>query len=166
MEYNVPLIRGTNISINERLTTMAKKKGAGESISGYFRHLFRTNPDLLDHGKNDVILEKWRADHPGQPITDSVKNNMSNVKSNVRKEFGKVKRRRRRKGKRGAAGANGGAPMAPKVRTPIAQLERLEGAIDSCLSVARAQPNPNLDGAIRHLLAARRMITWEMGQPR
>jgi hypothetical protein len=144
---------------------MAKKKGAGESISGYFRQLFRNNPDLLDHGKNDVILDQWKADHPGQAVTDSVKNNMSNVKSNVRKEFGKVKRRRR-KGKRGTAGANGGAPAAPKVRTPIAHLERLEGAIDSCLSVARSQPNPNLEGAIKHLLTARRMITWEMGQPR
>src|SRR5439155_10630687 len=102
---------------------MAKKKGAGESISGYFRQLFRNNPELLDHGKNDAILAQWQSDHPGQAVTDSVKNNMSNVKSHVRKEFGKVKRRRR-KGKRGAAAANGNA--APKVRTPIAHLERLE----------------------------------------
>src|SRR5437667_301552 len=86
---------GTNTQLNERLTTMAKKKGAGESISGYFRQLFRNEPELLDHGKNDVILARWQADHPGEPVTESVKNNMSNVKSNVRKEFGKVKRRRK-----------------------------------------------------------------------
>jgi hypothetical protein len=32
--------------------------------------------------------------------------------------------------------------------------------------MARGQQAPGLDNAIRHLLAARRIVAWEMGEPK
>ena len=130
---------------------MAKTKSRPESVSGYFRKLFETESELLDHGKNDVILARWKADHPGEPVTDKVKNNMSNTKSVVRKKLGKIKRRRRHHANDGVASA----PKVHKVRTTIATLEKLEGLIDQCLSVARAHETPGLALSIKNLLAAR-----------
>jgi hypothetical protein len=141
---------------------MAKTKGRPESISGYFRQLFESNPSLLDHGKNDVIIAQWKTDHPGQTVDDRIKGNLANTKSIMRKKFGKVKRRR----KRGRpAAADGALPAVPKHRSSIAALEKMESLIDECLSVARHQANPGLDPSIRHLLAARRAVAWQMGKP-
>jgi hypothetical protein len=141
---------------------MAKTKGGtGESISGYFRRLFESNPALLDHGKNDVILGQWQLDHPGQTIDDRIKGNLANTKSIMRKKFGKVKRRR----KHGKTLADGAEPKVVKVRTNIAALEKLEGLIDECLAVARNQNTPGLDASIKYLLSARRAVAWQMGKP-
>lgn len=150
--------------INNEVEHMAKTKGRSnpESISGYFRQLFESNPDLLDHGKNDVIIAQWQTDHPGEKVTDRIKGNLANTKSIMRNKFGKVKRRR----KRGRpAAADGTMPSVPKVRTSIAALEKMESLIDECLGVARHQANPGLDPSIRHLLAARRAVAWQMGKP-
>ena len=142
---------------------MAKTKGrGGESISGYFRRLFESNPALLDHGKNDVILGQWQLDHPNQTIDDRIKGNLANTKSIMRKKFGKVKRRHKR-GK--AAAIDGAEPKVHKVRSSIAVLEKLEALIDECLSVARNQGSPGLDPSIKYLLAARRAVAWAMGKP-
>lgn len=141
---------------------MAKAKFQGESISGYFKKMFESKPELLDHGKNDVILAQWQEDHPGQPITDSIKGSLSNTKSILRKKYGKVKRRRRKHAKTTIAD---GAPKVHKVRTSIAALEKMEALIDECLSVARHQGMPGLDASIKHLLSARRAVAWQMGQP-
>jgi hypothetical protein len=141
---------------------MAKAKFQGESTSGYFRQVFESNLDLLDHGKNDVILGQWQADHPGQTLTDNIKASLSNTKSILRKKYGKVKRRRRKHGK---TGATDGMPQVRKVRTSVAALEKMEALIDECLSVARRQETSDLDASIKYLLSARRAVAWQMGQP-
>jgi hypothetical protein len=141
---------------------MAKTKARGESISGYFRQLFESKPELLDHGKNDVILAHWQADHPNGVIDDRIKGNLANTKSLMRKKFGKIKRRRKQ---RKAIAGNGAAVKVVKTRTAHAVLERLEGLLDESLSLARHQGTEGLNTAIKHLLAARRAVAWEMGQP-
>src|SRR5580704_16168279 len=138
---------------------MAKTKGSGESVSGYFRKLFEANPELLDHGRNDVILDQWQKDHAGEPLTDKIKGNLANTKSIMRKKFGKVKRRRKYT-KSAPIGVENSVPKVHKVRTSIGALEKIEGLIDECLSVARHQESTALDASVKHLLAARRAVAW------
>src|SRR5260370_333726 len=128
---------------------MAKMKGRPESVSGYFRQLFQNTPELLDHGKNDVIIAQWQKDHPGEKVTDKIKGNLANTKSIMRAKFGKVKRRRKHR----KAGIDGVTPAPHKVRTTIAALEKMEALIDECLSVARNQHKSGLEPAIRYLLS-------------
>ena len=37
----------------------------GETVSGYFRRIFKENPRLLKERSNDELLRRWLADHPG-----------------------------------------------------------------------------------------------------
>lgn len=36
----------------------------GETVSAYFRRIFKERPDLLGTRSNDELLARWRADHP------------------------------------------------------------------------------------------------------
>jgi hypothetical protein len=143
---------------------MARKKGGPDTVSGYFRALFEKHPDLLAYGaSNAAIVEQWRKDHNGQDPSEKVMGNLANIKSLMRKKMGMVKRRRRRKG------AVNGAVATTKVGRPrasVSALERLEGHIDACLSMAREQDSAGLDNAVKHLLAARRVVSWQMGEPK
>ena len=38
----------------------------GESISGDFRKVFKENPALLHSRSNEVLLDRWFKDHPGE----------------------------------------------------------------------------------------------------
>jgi hypothetical protein len=141
---------------------MARKKGGPDTVSGYFRHLFEKNPTLLEYGAtNAAIVEQWKKDHNGQAPNDKVMGNLANIKSVMRKNLGMVKRRRKRR--KGAD--NGEAAVTKMPRVSASALEKLEGYIDECLSLARAH-SPSLDGAARHLLAARRIVAWQMGEPK
>src|SRR4051794_13603759 len=80
-----------------------------ESVSGYFRRVFADNPQLLEGRSNDAILERWRSDHPGEPLSDPVKNGLQNVKGILRSRGQKGKRRAART----QAAAEVGPPAAP-----------------------------------------------------
>src|ERR1700719_3026126 len=58
----------------------------GENISGYFRKVFGENPKWLEGRSNDEVLARWLKDHPGEKeVPKRGKQNLSNVKSNLRK---------------------------------------------------------------------------------
>jgi len=131
-----------------------------ETISGYFRRVFRENPRLLNTRSNDELLKRWLADHPGQKeVPKQVKNGLQNVKSVLRS---KGRRRQRR-------GAAAGAMAAVTERTRPAgrrqgHLETLEGRIDDALMFARSLDEEGLQDVISHLRRARNEVVWKMGQ--
>jgi hypothetical protein len=140
----------------------AKTKGAG-STAGFFKALFEKKPELLKEGTNAEAIDDWKKAHPSQEVTKSILNGLANTKSLMRKKLGLGKRRRKR---RKMAGATAEQPAAARrVRASYAVLERMEGMIDDCLTLARQQNSEGLDDLIKHLRLARRQVAWEMGQP-
>jgi hypothetical protein len=131
------------------------KKGAeGESTSAYWRRVFEAHPEWLRKRSNARPLQQWKEDHPGtEEVPTSVRQVLSNIKSQMRKG----KRRRQRPA---AEAANGARPAA---RVPVAVLERLEGMIDDCLTLARAQGPAALDDVIRVLRRARNEVVLKQG---
>src|ERR1700726_49698 len=58
----------------------------GETVSGYFRRVFGENPKWLATRSNDEVLARWLKDHPGETeVPEKVRQNLSNVKSVLRK---------------------------------------------------------------------------------
>jgi hypothetical protein len=145
---------------------MARPKAKAPSTAGYFKALFNENPAWLNEGSNADLIDRWKKDHPGQQVTKSILNGLANTKSLMRKAKGlsKGRRRRRRKGVAVAAGA-GEPAAARKVRAPYTVLEKMEGLIDDCLTLARGQNSEGLDNVVKHLRVARRQVAWEMGEP-
>jgi hypothetical protein len=142
---------------------MARPKGKAPSTAGYFRKVFEGNPELLKEGTNAEVIEKWKKEHPGQEVSKSILNGLANTKSLMRKKLGIGKRRRKRR--KGAAAAAAEPAAARRVRAPYTVLERMEGLIDDCLSLARQQNSEGLDNLVKHLRVARRQVAWEMGEP-
>ncbi len=135
---------------------MARKRGKGESLSGYFRKLFEENPEWLKGTSNDVVVERYKADHPGHEVTQRIRQSMANIKSTLRGKFGlKVAPKGGKRKKVGTVvkSASGNA------------LDRLELSIDNCLHVARGLERPELDEAIKHLRRARNAVVWVLGEP-
>ena len=62
-----------------------RRRGA-ESISGYFRKIFDERPELLHSKSNAELVERWNADHPSNPATNRVRQNLANTKSVLRKK--------------------------------------------------------------------------------
>lgn len=133
---------------------MAKKKAKGESLGGYFRQLFREHPEWLKIKSNDLIQQRFEADHPGQPFTSNIRANLANVKSLMRKQM-------RKRGKARAVAKTATATVPPGGR----DMESLELAIDNCLSVAREIDPVGLEPVIRSLRRARNQLVWKMGEP-
>jgi hypothetical protein len=136
---------------------MAKKKGDQPSMSSYWRELFRAEPQLLKLKSNKALRERWENDHPGQKYDERQSQALANVKS--------IERKRHRKGgrpKAAVASADGGTKPA---HIKQIDLERLEVAIDHCLSSARTLDAAVLDKAIKYLRAARNEVVWKSGQP-
>jgi hypothetical protein len=103
----------------------------GETVSGYFRKIFKENPRLLKERSNDDLLRRWLADHPDhKDVPQRVKNNLANVKSILRKK--------RRKGGRPKSEQPSAAvsEIATKKVAPKG-LEALEEQIDECLDLAK-----------------------------
>jgi hypothetical protein len=144
---------------------MARTKAKPQSVSAYFRELFTKNPDWLDGPSNAAVMERWKADHPNQDWAKNIQQGMANVKSKMRKELGRGRRRRRRRRGAGARAGAAATGAAARARSPFNVLERLELVIDEGISLAVAQRNESLDGIVKHLRTARRMVVWEMGQP-
>ena len=58
----------------------------GETVSGYFRQVFKDNPKWLKARSNDDVLARWLKDHPGETqVPEKVRQNLANVKSLLRK---------------------------------------------------------------------------------
>ncbi len=131
---------------------MAKRgKGrGGESISGYFREVFKERPDLLFAKSNAELIDRWNADHPSQPASDKVKQNLANIKSVLRKQ-------ERMGGRRPKVAT---ATMA----TSNSRLEVLEEHIDDALSMAKHLDREGLESVIKHLRTARNQVVWKLGQ--
>jgi hypothetical protein len=124
----------------------------GETISGYFRVIFRENPKLLRSRSNQELLDRWLKDHRGEKeVPHRVKQNLANIKSVLRKKG------RKRKGV-----ANEAPPpvAAPRRRG----LEGLEENIDECLDQAKMLDREGLDSIISLLRRARNEVVWKLGQ--
>ena len=129
---------------------MARKKKTA-SISGYFRELFTAHPELLTEKSNDAIVVRYRKDHALADDADlavTVKNNMANMKSVMRKQL--------RKGSGKAS-----AKVASRAGN---RLEALEELIDDCLTLAKAIDRLGLDSIINLLRRARNEVVWKIGQ--
>ena len=69
----------------EAATEQENGQPGGETISGYFRQVFKDNPKWLEGRSNDEVLARWLKDHPGEKeVPKKVKQNLSNVKSILR----------------------------------------------------------------------------------
>src|SRR5882724_1918688 len=119
---------------------MAKKANAtngqdkGETISGYFRKVFAENPTLLDSRSNDELFARWLRDHPGEKeVPEKVRQNLSNIKSVLRKQ------KRRKPGRPKGSGQSTQVAAAPAEapKKVIKGLDTLEEHIDDCLSHAK-----------------------------
>jgi hypothetical protein len=129
-----------------------------ESMSSYFRGVFKAHPHLLDSRSNDELLAHWINDHPGREAElDRVRANLANIKSVLRN-----KRRRRRGGRKPAEAAAGEAPAPAKLATR--SLEALEERIDDCLVQARGLDREGLVSIISLLRRARNAVVWKMGE--
>ena len=138
----------------------ASTEGPPASVAGYFRKLFKENPKLLKETSNQKLLDRWQADHPGQEVTKSIRNNLANLKSVLRSK----KRDRvadKTQGPRDAA--HEGRSIAATVPTGGSPLEALEHQIDECLSLARSGDPEGLREVIQLLRRARNAVVWKMG---
>jgi hypothetical protein len=139
----------------------AKPSAEGESMQGYFKRILKEDPKLLKGRSNEELLNRWKEDHPGQEITNSVKAGLQNAKSALRSK------RRRRK----AAPAVGQSAQEATKPAKVAsdghkthKLEALEEQIDDCLSHAKHLDREGLGEVIRLLHRARNEVVWKMGQ--
>jgi hypothetical protein len=139
----------------------AAKAGEGESMQGYFKRILKEDPKLLKGRSNEELLNRWKADHPGQEVTKSVTAGLQNAKSAIRSK------RRRRK----VAPAEGQSARVAAKPTKVAsgghkghKLEVLEEQIDDCLSHAKHLDREGLGEVIRLLRRARNEVVWKMGQ--
>ena len=142
---------------------MAKKRASsnGESISAYFRKVFDENPKLLKTRSNQELYDRWLQDHPGETkVPEKVRQNLSNVKSVLRK---KSRKRGRRKTATEAADTAVFA-TAPAVRKLSKGLDLLEEQIDDCLSMAKQLDREGLANVISMLRRARNEVVWKMGE--
>jgi hypothetical protein len=136
----------------------AQASDQGESVSGYFRAVFKERPDLLGSGSNKALLARWLDDHPGETeVPGRVKNILSNIKS--------VLRKKRRKGAGTKKSATAGiAPAPATISIAARKLEPLEEQIDDCLVAAKALDRDGLATVISLLRRARNEIVWRIGQ--
>jgi hypothetical protein len=132
--------------------------GPEESVSGYFKQIFRERPDLLNSGSNTALFERWLQDHPGEKsVPNRVKSILSNVKSIVRKK------RRKRTGKKKTAELS--FPATAQASTvPLVKLELLEEQIDACLTFAKRLDREGLAEIVSLLRRARNGVVWKIGQ--
>ena len=144
---------------------MAKKKPTsgqgngqdqGETISGYFRKVFAEHPGWLDSRSNDQLFVRWLKDHPGETeVPEKVRQNLSNIKSLLRKQS------RKKKPKQASVPQ---AHSAEKPRKPARGFDALEEQIDECLTLAKNLDREGLATVIGLLRRARNEVVWKMGE--
>jgi hypothetical protein len=135
------------------------KVGNAETISGYFRKVFKENPKLLHTRSNEELLRRWLQDHPGEKeVPNRVKVGLSNIKSVLRK---KAKKRGRKKAQQAVPSPGNGAATP---RQAAKGLDHLEESIDACLDLARKLDREGLASVIGLLRRARNEVVWKMGE--
>jgi hypothetical protein len=133
-----------------------KRQNGGESVSGYFRKIFLKRPELLDSTSNEELLSQWKTDHGATEVPASVRSNLANLKSNLRKRV--------REGRPLSAKATVPAAAAPVRRSSNHGLAALEEHIDDSLSMAKTLDRTGLDEVIHLLRLARNKVVWKMGE--
>jgi hypothetical protein len=139
---------------------MAKVKAAsnleGESVSGYFRRLFRENPKLLRAPSSQPLLDRYLEDHPEETeVPKRVIQILYNVKSILRSK----KRKRKAKALQETPAATGNFDVSPPRESTVSnELEVLEEQIDECLSLAKSLDREGLENVINHLRRARNEV--------
>jgi hypothetical protein len=152
---------------------MARKSPEG-SVSGWFRQVYEADHELLKHTTNEPVLDRWRAEHPGQEVTQTVRGAQANIKSVLRKKFkigGFRKGKGGRKPKAATAPATEGVARTATRASRSGHLEQLEFLIDKCLTMARSQreqhaeseAGPHLAEAAKLLRAARNRVVMALG---
>jgi hypothetical protein len=140
---------------------MARRRKQRENLSGYFRQVFQQHPHWLHESSNDVVLARYREDHglaPDKAIDTSVRNNLANIKSKLRRE--------EREG--GGGNRARGPRRPPKPAAAVAdhsRLTELEEQIDECLSLAKNLDREGLGPVITLLRRARNEVVLKSGQP-
>jgi hypothetical protein len=133
-----------------------RRPGGQESVSGYFRKIFLSRPELLNSKSNEELIQRWKADHGTSQVPNSLRSNLANLKSQLRK--------RQRLGlPLGAQPVN----QRAAVRTGISGnhgLEALEEHIDDSLTMARNLDRTGLDEVIILLRRARNKVVWKLGE--
>jgi hypothetical protein len=136
------------------------KSNNGESLTGYFRRVFKENPKLLRGRKNAQVLQIWLRDNPGHTdIPKNVKIAMANAKSAIR-----GKKRRRTSAAREAGDATAVAVRTRRPAGMVSKLEALEVQIDDCLIAARALESDGLDEVLKLLRRARNEVVLLIGE--
>jgi hypothetical protein len=138
------------------MAKMRTRRSKGkESVSGYFRKIFAQHPELLDSKSNQVLVERWKADHGASAMPNPIRSNLANLKSLLRK--------RRRLGL--SIGGQTATPAAASVRSRANNgLETLEEQIDDCLSFAKNLDRAGLGEVIDLLRIARNKVVWKIGE--
>jgi hypothetical protein len=144
----------------ENAATPGQANGHGETVSGYFRKVFAEHPDWLDSRSNDQLFVRWLKDHPGETeVPEKVRQNLSNIKSVLRKQARKAGGPRR-----GSPAARTNSATAAAPRKAVGGLDALEEQIDECLTLARNLDREGLAGVIGLLRRARNEVVWKMGE--
>ncbi len=120
----------------------------GETVSGYFRQVFKENPKWLETRSNDEVLARWLKDHPDEKeVPKRVKQNLSNVKSLLRQ----AERKKSGGSKKHSQSAEPTAALAAAPRKGVRGLESLEEQIDECLTLAKNLDREGLSSIINLL---------------
>jgi hypothetical protein len=136
---------------------------AGSSVSGYFKAIYKENPDLLKSTSNQEIFDRWLKDHPEEKeVPDRVKYILSNVKSTLRKKLGGKRSRSRTEEQ--PTSAFQPVEVVLIRRVPLRGLEAVEESIDDCLSLAKRIDREGLEGVIALLRKARNGVIRMMVQ--
>ena len=150
----------------EAATGQDNGQPVGETVSGYFRRVFRENPKWLTTRSNDEVLSRWLQDHPGETeVPEKVRQNLSNVKSVLRKA-GRKKPGRPKKESQPAEPTAAAAVIAVAAapRKGVRGLESLEEQIDECLTLAKNLDREGLSSVINLLRRARNEVVWKVGE--
>ncbi len=135
-----------------------------ESTAAYFRRIFKENPSLLKERSNEMLLTRWLTDHGDHTeVPQTIKNNLSNLKSVLRSKKRKKVARRAEEAKPYAPTSQPAIPVARKA-TGTTKLDDLELQIDECLILAKHVDRQGLETVIQHLRLARNQVVWKIGQ--
>ena len=145
----------------EAATGQENGQPGAETVSGYFRRVFTENPKWLATRSNDDVLARWLKDHPGEKeVPEKVRQNLSNVKSNLRKD----NRMKPGAPKKESRAAEPTAAVAAAPRKGVRGLESLEEQIDECMTLAKNLDREGLSSVINLLRRARNEVVWKIGE--
>jgi hypothetical protein len=137
-------------------TMRGRRRKGKESVSGYFRQIFIERPELLGSTSNQELLERWKADHGTNDVPNSVRSNLANLKSHLRK--------RQRLGLSLGGKVASRSDDMPLRRTSSNGLEALEEHIDDSLTLAKNLDRSGLAEVIILLRKARNKVVWKLGE--